>query len=159
MSLPSPLPDASPPGAAEGTREQIPAAAAPPFRQQGHPTARPRQRIGASVEGHPRGPRHRDEYTSAHCRSDRQVSDVARTRRAPVRSACSEPWDERLHDSAGAAAAVHADMPTSATRLVLVGAPDCSGHRDDPARGSFEALAPTKTQPVLDGSAAREAVH
>ncbi|HSD80760.1 MAG TPA: TetR/AcrR family transcriptional regulator [Solirubrobacteraceae bacterium] len=120
------------------------------------PGAGSRERLGMAIEGHLRGMLHHGDFTSAHIRIYRHVSEAARTRHHAVRSAYTRLWDGLLADAA-AAGVVRADVPLPMIRQYLVGALNWPVDWYDPRRGSFEAFAAHMTSLVLDGIAAPEA--
>ena len=63
------------------------------------PGASARARLAAAVEGHLRAMVHHRDFTAAHIRIYRNVSEAARARHQPVRSAYTRLWDGLLADS------------------------------------------------------------
>lgn len=116
------------------------------------PEASERVRLAAAVEGHLWGMLHHGEFTAAHIRIYRYVSEAARLRHAPVRSAYTRLWDELLAQAAKAGA-LRTDMPPSLIRQYLVGALNWPVDWYDPQRGSFEAFAAQITALVFHGIA------
>ena len=109
-----------------------------------------RQRLASAVEGHLWGMLHHGDFTSAHIRIYRNVSDAAKARHQPVRSAYTRLWDELLADCA-AAGVLRRDIPVSMVRQFLVGALNWPVDWYDPQRGSFERVAAQITALVFDG--------
>lgn len=107
-------------------------------------------KIGAAVQGHLWGMLHHSEFTAAHVRIYRYVSDTARHRHAPVRSAYTRLWDELLVDAVKAGA-LRADMPVRLIRQYLVGALNWPVDWYDSGRGDFEQFAAQITALVCDG--------
>ena len=114
------------------------------------PTADARTRLAAAVGGHLRGMLHHGEYTAAHIRIYRYVSDAARRRHEPVRVAYTSLWD-RLLAEAAAAGALRRDVPVKLVRQFLIGALNWPVDWYDPRRGDFEAFAANMTAMVCDG--------
>ncbi|MBL8347757.1 MAG: TetR family transcriptional regulator [Rubrivivax sp.] len=116
-----------------------------------------RERLAAAVEGHLSGMLRHGEFTAAHIRIYRYVSDAARQRHRAVRSAYTHLWDDLLAEAA-AAGLVRGDIPVPMIRQFLVGALNWPVDWYDPRRGSFEQIAAQITAMVFDGitlSAAR----
>jgi AcrR family transcriptional regulator len=113
-----------------------------------------RTRLGAAVEGHLWGMLHRGEFTAAHIRIYRYVSDAARSRHRSIRSAYTRLWDELLQQAADAGL-LRADIPVPMVRQFLVGALNWPVDWYDPRRGGFEQLAAQITALVLDGLTTR----
>jgi AcrR family transcriptional regulator len=109
-----------------------------------------RTRLGAAVEGHLWGMLHRGEFTAAHIRIYRYVSDAARARHRAIRSAYTRLWDELLQQAADAGQ-LRSDIPVPMVRQFLVGALNWPVDWYDPRRGGFEQLAAQITALVLDG--------
>lgn len=109
-----------------------------------------RTRLAAAVSGHLRGMLHHGEYTAAHIRIYRYVSDAARRRHEPVRVAYTSLWD-RLLAEAAAAGALRRDVPVKLVRQFLIGALNWPVDWYDPRRGDFEAFAAKMTAMVCDG--------
>jgi AcrR family transcriptional regulator len=109
-----------------------------------------RQRLAAAVEGHLWGMLHHGDFTAAHIRIYRNVSDAAKARHQPVRSAYTRLWDELLADCA-AAGVLRCDIPVTMVRQFLVGALNWPVDWYDPQRGSFERVAAQITALVFDG--------
>jgi AcrR family transcriptional regulator len=120
------------------------------------PGAGSRERLGMAIEGHLRGMLHHGDFTSAHIRIYRHVSESARERHRAVRSAYTRLWDGLLADAA-AAGVVRGDVPLSMIRQFLIGALNWPVDWYDPRRGSFERFAAQMASLVLDGIAAPEA--
>jgi AcrR family transcriptional regulator len=114
------------------------------------PGADMRMRLGAAVEGHLWGMLQRGEFTAAHIRIYRYVSDTARQRHRAHRSAYTRLWDELLQQAAGAGV-LRGDIPVPMVRQFLVGALNWPVDWYDPRRGGFEQLAAQITALVLDG--------
>ncbi|MCA0240775.1 MAG: TetR/AcrR family transcriptional regulator [Proteobacteria bacterium] len=199
----SPAPATAPASATSATREQILAAAAKLFAQQGYatttlrqiadaagikagsvyyhfegkddiaacvldggiaamtaavhqrlaalpPAAGQRQRLVAAIEGHLLGMLQHSDFTAAHIRIYRYVSDAARARHHGVRSAYTRLWDELL-TAAAAAGALRADVPVPLIRQYLVGALNWPVDWYDPRRGSVAQLAAQISALVFDG--------
>jgi AcrR family transcriptional regulator len=113
-----------------------------------------RTRLGAAVEGHLWGMLHRGEFTAAHIRIYRYVSDSARARHRSIRSAYTRLWDELLRQAVDAGL-LRSDIPVPMVRQFLVGALNWPVDWYDPRRGGFEQLAAQITALVLDGLTAR----
>ena len=113
-----------------------------------------RTRLGAAVEGHLWGMLHRGEFTAAHIRIYRYVSDAARARHRSIRSAYTRLWDGLLQQAADAGL-LRSDIPVPMVRQFLVGALNWPVDWYDPRRGSFEQLAAQITALVLDGLTTR----
>jgi TetR/AcrR family transcriptional regulator, cholesterol catabolism regulator len=109
-----------------------------------------RSRLGAAVEGHLWGMLHRGEFTAAHIRIYRYVSDAARARHRSIRSAYTRLWDGLLKQAADAGL-LRRDIPVAMVRQFLVGALNWPVDWYDPQRGSFEQLAAQLTALALDG--------
>jgi AcrR family transcriptional regulator len=118
------------------------------------PSADMRARLGAAVEGHLWGMLQRGEFTAAHIRIYRYVSDAARERHRPIRSAYTRLWDELLQQAA-AAGLLHRDIPVPMVRQFLVGALNWPVDWYDARCGGFEQLAAQITALVLDGMTLR----
>jgi len=118
------------------------------------PDADMRMRLGAAVEGHLWGMLQRGEFTAAHIRIYRYVSDAARVRHRPIRSAYTRLWDELLQQAADAGL-LRTDIPVTLVRQFLVGALNWPVDWYDPKRGSFEQLAAQLTALALDGMTLR----
>ena len=118
------------------------------------PGAEMRTRLGAAVEGHLWGMLQRGEFTAAHIRIYRYVSDAARQRHRSIRSAYTQLWDELLQQAADAGL-LRADIPVPMVRQFLVGALNWPVDWYDPRRGGFEQLAAQITALVLDGMTLR----
>lgn len=114
------------------------------------PASDMRKRLGAAVEGHLWGMLHRGEFTAAHIRIYRYVSDAARQRHRAHRSAYTKLWDELLQQAADAGL-LRSDIPVPMVRQFLVGALNWPVDWYDPGRGGFEQLAAQITALVLDG--------
>lgn len=114
------------------------------------PGAGARQRLAAAIEGHLWGMLHHGDFTSAHIRIYRHVSETARRRHRPLRSAYTRLWD-RLLEEAADAGVVHRDAPPKLMRQFLVGALNWPVDWYDPRRGGFDAFAAHMTRFVLDG--------
>lgn len=114
------------------------------------PDADMRTRLGAAVEGHLWGMLHRGEFTAAHIRIYRYVSDAARSRHRSIRSAYTQLWDDLLQQSVDAGL-LRRDIPVPMVRQFLVGALNWPVDWYDPQRGGFEQLASQITVLVLDG--------
>ena len=124
-------------------------------RLQALPTgATARQRLSAAVEGHLWGMLHHGAFTAAHIRIYRYVSDAARERHRPIRSAYTRLWDELLQQAA-AAGLLRRDIPVPMVRQFLVGALNWPVDWYDARRGGFEQLAVQITALVLDGMTLR----
>jgi hypothetical protein len=108
------------------------------------------QRLAAAVEGHLWGMLHHGDFTAAHIRIYRNVSDAARARHRPVRSAYTRLWDVLLADCA-AAGVLRRDIPVPMVRQFLVGALNWPVDWYDTKRGSFERFAAQITALVFDG--------
>ena len=113
-----------------------------------------RTRLGAAVEGHLWGMLHRGEFTAAHIRIYRYVSDAARARHRSIRSAYTRLWDELLKQAADAGQ-LRSDIPVPMVRQFLVAALNWPVDWYDPRRGGFEQLAAQITALVLDGLTTR----
>jgi AcrR family transcriptional regulator len=114
------------------------------------PGADMRTRLGAAVEGHLWGMLQRGEFTAAHIRIYRYVSDAARKRHRSIRSAYTRLWDDLLQQAADAGL-LRRDIPVPMVRQFLVGALNWPVDWYDPRRGSFEQLAAQLTALALDG--------
>jgi AcrR family transcriptional regulator len=114
------------------------------------PDADMRTRLGAAVEGHLWGMLQRGEFTAAHIRIYRYVSDAARQRHRSIRSAYTQLWDGLLQQAADAGL-LRRDIPVPMVRQFLVGALNWPVDWYDPQRGSFEQLAAQLTALALDG--------
>lgn len=121
------------------------------------PGADMRMRLGAAVEGHLWGMLHRGEFTAAHIRIYRYVSDAARLRHSSIRSAYTRLWDELLQQAAEAGL-LRTDIPVTLVRQFLVGALNWPVDWYDPKRGSFDRLAAQLTALALDGMTRRAPV-
>ncbi|MBE0549569.1 MAG: TetR family transcriptional regulator [Rubrivivax sp.] len=108
------------------------------------------RRLGAAVEGHLWGMLHHADFTAAHIRIYRYVSDAARRRHGPARSAYTRLWDDLLGEAA-AAGTLRSDMPVSMIRQYLIGALNWPVDWYDPRRGSFEQFAAQITAMVFHG--------
>lgn len=113
-----------------------------------------RLRLAAAVEGHLWGMLQRGEFTAAHIRIYRYVSDAARTRHRAVRSAYTKLWDDLLQQAVDAGL-LRRDVPVPMVRQFLVGALNWPVDWYDPKRGSFEQLAAQLTALALDGMTRR----
>jgi AcrR family transcriptional regulator len=113
-----------------------------------------RTRLGAAVEAHLWGMLHRGEFTAAHIRIYRYVSDAARQRHRAHRSAYTQLWDELLQQAADAGL-LRSDIPVPMVRQFLVGALNWPVDWYDPRRGGFEQLAAQISALVLDGMTLR----
>ena len=109
-----------------------------------------RTRLGAAVEGHLWGLLQHGDFTAAHIRIYRYVSDAARNRHRSVRSAYTRMWDELLSDAA-ADGALRSDIPVPLIRQYLVGALNWPVDWYDPQRGSVAQLAAQISAMVFDG--------
>lgn len=109
-----------------------------------------RERLAAAVQGHLWGMLHGSDFTAAHIRIYRYVSDAARQRHREVRSAYTQLWDELLQDAADAGL-LRTDIPVPLVRQFLVGALNWPVDWYDPKRGGFEPLAERITALTLDG--------
>lgn len=118
------------------------------------PGADIRARLTAAVEGHLWGMLQRGEFTTAHIRIYRYVSDAARARHRGVRSTYTRLWDELLQQAA-AAGLLRTDIPVPMVRQFLVGALNWPVDWYDPQRGSFETLAAQIAALALDGMTRR----
>ena len=114
------------------------------------PGADMRARLAAAVEGHLWGMLQRGEFTAAHIRIYRYVSDAARQRHRTVRSAYTKLWDDLLRQAADAGQ-LRTDIPVPMVRQFLVGALNWPVDWYDPRRGGFDQLAAQITGLVLDG--------
>ena len=114
------------------------------------PQADMRVRLAAAVEGHLWGMLQRGEFTAAHIRIYRYVSDAARQRHRTVRSAYTKLWDDLLRQAADAGQ-LRTDIPVPMVRQFLVGALNWPVDWYDPRRGGFDQLAAQITGLVLDG--------
>lgn len=123
------------------------------------PGAGLRAQLAAAVEGHLWGMLHNGDFTAAHIRIYRHVSDTARERHKPVRQAYTRLWDDLLTEAA-ASGTVRGDVPVAMIRQFLVGALNWPVDWYDPERGSFERFAHQITALVFDGIAlGPEATH
>ncbi len=120
------------------------------------PGADMRARLAAAVEGHLWGMLQRGEFTAAHIRIYRYVSDAARQRHRTVRSAYTKLWDDLLRQAAEAGQ-LRTDIPVPMVRQFLVGALNWPVDWYDPRRGGFDQLAAQITGLVLDGLTTRPA--
>ena len=120
------------------------------------PQADMRVRLAAAVEGHLWGMLQRGEFTAAHIRIYRYVSDAARQRHRTVRSAYTKLWDDLLRQAADAGQ-LRTDIPVPMVRQFLVGALNWPVDWYDPRRGGFDQLAAQITGLVLDGLTTRPA--
>lgn len=109
-----------------------------------------RTRLGAAVEGHLWGMLQRGEFTAAHIRIYRYVSDAARARHRSIRSAYTRLWDELLQQAVDAGL-LRSDIPVPMVRQFLVGALNWPVDWYDPRRGGFEQLSAQIGALVLDG--------
>ena len=109
-----------------------------------------RTRLGAAVEGHLWGMLQRGEFTAAHIRIYRYVSDAARARHRSIRSAYTRLWDELLQQAVEAGL-LRSDIPVPMVRQFLVGALNWPVDWYDPRRGGFEQLSAQIGALVLDG--------
>ena len=109
-----------------------------------------RARLAAAVEGHLWAMVHHRDFTAAHIRIYRNVSEAARRRHQPVRSAYTRLWDGLL-DEAAAAGALRRDIPVPMIRQFLVGALNWPVDWYDPQRGPFDRFAAQMTAMVFDG--------
>jgi AcrR family transcriptional regulator len=107
-------------------------------------------RLGAAVEGHLWGMLHHGDFTAANIRIYRYVSDAARRRHGPVRSAYTRLWDDLLGEAASAGV-LRGDVPVSMIRQYLVGALNWPVDWYDPRRGSFAEFAAQITTMVFHG--------
>ena len=114
------------------------------------PGAGMRDRLAAAVQGHLWGMLHGSDFTAAHIRIYRYVSEATRQRHREVRSAYTQLWDGLLQDAADAGL-LRTDIPVSLVRQFLVGALNWPVDWYDPKRGSFEQLAERITALALDG--------
>lgn len=114
------------------------------------PVAGMRARLQAAVEGHLWGMLQRGEFTAAHIRIYRYVSDTARQRHRAHRSAYTQLWDELLQQAADAGV-LRGDIPVPMVRQFLVGALNWPVDWYDPRRGNFEQLTAQISALVLDG--------
>ncbi len=114
------------------------------------PAAGQRQRLVAAIEGHLLGMLQHSDFTAAHIRIYRYVSEAARARHHGVRSAYTRLWDELLA-AAAAAGALRADVPVPLIRQYLVGALNWPVDWYDPRRGSVAQLAAQISAMVFDG--------
>ena len=120
------------------------------------PQADMRVRLAAAVEGHLWGMLQRGEFTAAHIRIYRYVSDAARQRHRTVRSAYTKLWDDLLRQAAETGQ-LRTDIPVPMVRQFLVGALNWPVDWYDPRRGGFDQLAAQITGLVLDGLTTRPA--
>ena len=120
------------------------------------PGADMRARLAAAVEGHLWGMLQRGEFTAAHIRIYRYVSDAARQRHRTVRSSYTKLWDDLLRQAAEAGQ-LRTDIPVPMVRQFLVGALNWPVDWYDPRRGGFDQLAAQITGLVLDGLTTRPA--
>ena len=120
------------------------------------PGADMRARLAAAVEGHLWGMLQRGEFTAAHIRIYRYVSDAARQRHRTVRSAYTKLWDDLLRQAAETGQ-LRTDIPVPMVRQFLVGALNWPVDWYDPRRGGFDQLAAQITGLVLDGLTTRPA--
>jgi AcrR family transcriptional regulator len=118
------------------------------------PASDMRARLGAAVEGHLWGMLHRGEFTAAHIRIYRYVSDAARQRHRALRSAYTQLWDDLLRQAVDAGL-LRSDIPVPMVRQFLVGALNWPVDWYDPRRGGLEQLAAQITTLVLDGMTMR----
>ncbi len=109
-----------------------------------------RARLGAAVEGHLWGMLHHADFTAAHIRIYRYVSEAARLRHGPLRSAYTRLWDDLLGEAV-AAGALRSDLPVSMIRQYLIGALNWPVDWYDPQRGSFEKFAAQIASLVFQG--------
>lgn len=114
------------------------------------PRVAQRARLGAAVEGHLWGMLHHGDFTAAHIRIYRYVSDATRERHRGVRSAYTQLWDDLLA-TAAAAGALRSDIPVPLIRQYLVGALNWPVDWYDPRRGSVAQLAAQISALVFDG--------
>ena len=114
------------------------------------PGAGARARLAAAVEGHLWAMVHHRDFTAAHIRIYRNVSEAARRRHRPLRSAYTRLWDGLLAEAA-AAGALRQDVPVPMIRQFLVGALNWPVDWYDPQRGPFERFAAQMTAMVFDG--------
>jgi AcrR family transcriptional regulator len=114
------------------------------------PGAHARARLAAAVEGHLWAMVHHRDFTAAHIRLYRNVSESARKRHQPVRSAYTQLWDGLLAEAA-AAGVLRQDIPVQMIRQFLVGALNWPVDWYDPQRGPFERFAAQMTAMVFDG--------
>ena len=98
----------------------------------------------------------RGEFTAAHIRIYRYVSDAARQRHRTVRSAYTKLWDDLLRQAAETGQ-LRTDIPVPMVRQFLVGALNWPVDWYDPRRGGFDQLAAQITGLVLDGLTTRPA--
>jgi AcrR family transcriptional regulator len=126
-------------------------AAAVRERMAGLPTnADVRVRLRAAVEGHLWGMLHHADFTAAHIRIYRNVSDAARLRHRPLRRTYTRLWDDLLGEAVGAGA-LRSDMPVSMIRQYLIGALNWPVDWYDRRRGSVEAFAAQIASLVFQG--------
>jgi AcrR family transcriptional regulator len=109
-----------------------------------------RTRLAAAVSGHLWGMLHHGEFTAAHIRIYRYVSDPARRRHEPVRAAYTALWDTLLGEAA-AAGALRRDVPLKLVRQFLIGALNWPVDWYDARRGNFDTFAAQMTAMVCDG--------
>jgi AcrR family transcriptional regulator len=109
-----------------------------------------RMRLRAAVEGHLWGMLHHADFTAAHIRIYRNVSDAARRRHAPLRRAYTRRWDDLLGEAVGAGA-LRSDMPVPMIRQYLIGALNWPVDWYDPRRGSVGAFAAQIASLVFQG--------
>ena len=114
------------------------------------PRAGMRAKLAAAVEGHLWGMLQSGEFTAAHIRIYRYVSDAARQRHRTIRSAYTQLWDDLLQQAADAGE-LRNDIPVPMVRQFLVGALNWPADWYDPKRGSFEQLVAQLTALALDG--------
>ena len=119
------------------------------------PGADARARLAAAVEGHLWGMLHHSDFTAAHIRIYRYVSDAARQRHQPLRGTYTRLWDHLLQEAMDAGV-LRRDMPVSMIRQYLVGALNWPVDWYDPQRGSFSRFAAQITALVCQGIALPE---
>ncbi|MFO1213332.1 MAG: TetR/AcrR family transcriptional regulator [Burkholderiaceae bacterium] len=113
-----------------------------------------RARLAAAVEGHLWGMLQCGEFTAAHIRIYRYVSEAARQRHRAIRSAYTRLWDDLLRQAADAGM-LRTDVPVPMVRQFLVGALNWPVDWYDPRRGGFDQLSAQITGLVLDGMLSR----